>query len=154
MPVYALVRAHSGNALGPRFKQSTPGCFQESAKCGFAGGPVGRIKAEAISMDLLTQLLSNASGRIVMDRTSLKGGFEIDLEYSPDQTAADEPSIFTAVQEQLGLKLESTKAPVDVVVIDRIERNLIERRQAGRRAHVCARRMVALFGELLLDFRQ
>ena len=122
MPVYALVHARSDDALGPRFKQSTPDCFQESAKCGFPGGPFGRIKAGAISMDLLTQLLSSASGRIVVDRTGLKGGFEIDLEYSPDQTASDKPSIFTAVQEQLGLKLESTKAPVDVLVIDHVER--------------------------------
>lgn len=82
---------------------------------------MGRIKADAISMDILTQLLA-ASGRIVVDRTDLKGGFDIDLEWSPDQTASDKPSIFTAVQEQLGLKLESTKAPVPVIVIDHVEK--------------------------------
>jgi uncharacterized protein (TIGR03435 family) len=121
MPIYALLRARTDGGLGPRFKQSTPDCFQESAKCGFTGGPVGRIKADAISMDILTQLLA-ASGRIVVDRTDLKGGFDIDLEWSPDQTASDKPSIFTAVQEQLGLKLESTKAPVPVIVIDHVEK--------------------------------
>jgi len=58
-----------------------------------------------------------------VDRTGLKGGFAIDLEWSPEQKAAsDKPSIFTAVQEQLGLKLESTKAPVDVIVIDHVEK--------------------------------
>ena len=119
MAIYALVRA---DALGPKFRQSTPDCFQASAKCGFGGGPPGRIKSDAITMDLLTQLLGNATDRIVVDRTNLMGGFEIDLEWSPDQTATDKPSIFTAVQEQLGLKLESTRAPVDVVVIDHIER--------------------------------
>jgi uncharacterized protein (TIGR03435 family) len=73
-------------------------------------------------MDLLTQLLGNATDRIVVDRTGLTGGFDIDLEWSPDQTASDKPSIFTAVQEQLGLKLESTKGLVDVIVIDHAER--------------------------------
>jgi uncharacterized protein (TIGR03435 family) len=68
------------------------------------------------------QLLANASGRIVVDRTGLKGPFTIDLEWSQDQTASDKPSIFTAVQEQLGLKLESSRAPVDVLVIDSVER--------------------------------
>ena len=86
------------------------------------GGPVGRIKADALTSDLLMQLLANASGRIVVDRTGLKGPFAIDLEYSQDQTASDKPSIFTAVQEQLGLKLESTRAPVDVLVVDSVER--------------------------------
>jgi uncharacterized protein (TIGR03435 family) len=122
MPVYALVRARSDGTLGPRFRQSTPDCLQEAAKCGFPGGPVGHIQADAITMDLLAQLLANASDRIVVDRTDLSGGFAIDLEWSPDQTSSDKPSIFTAVQEQLGLKLESTKAPVDVLVVDHVER--------------------------------
>ena len=83
---------------------------------------MGRIKADALTNDLLTQLLATASGRIVVDRTGLKGPFNIDLEWSQDQTASDKPSIFTAVQEQLGLKLEATRAPVDVLVIDSVER--------------------------------
>jgi uncharacterized protein (TIGR03435 family) len=69
-----------------------------------------------------------------LDRTGLTGGFDVDLRYTEDQIPrgdipagvtpplADGPSIFTAVQEQLGLKLESTKGPVDVLVIDRVER--------------------------------
>jgi len=122
MTVYALVRLRPDGSLGPRFRQSTPDCFKESAKCGFAGGPIGRVKASAITIGLLTQLLAGATDRVVLDRTGLDGGFEIDLEWSPDQTATDKPSIFTAVEEQLGLKLESTKAPVDVVVIDHVER--------------------------------
>jgi uncharacterized protein (TIGR03435 family) len=122
MSIYALVRASNDGRLGPKFKQSTTDCFKASARCCFAGGPVGRVKADAIPMDILTQLLGNATDRIVVDRTGLTGGFDIDLEWSPDQTASDQPSIFTAVQEQLGLQLESTKGPVDVVVIDHAER--------------------------------
>jgi uncharacterized protein (TIGR03435 family) len=121
MAIYALVRARPDGVLGSRFRQSTADCLTESAKCGFVGGPVGQVKADSITMDILTQLLANAAGRIVADRTGLHGGFAIDLEWSPDQTASDKPSIFTAVQEQLGLKLEPTKGPVDVVVIDHVE---------------------------------
>ncbi len=122
MPVYVLVRANAAGTLGPRLKQSTPDCFKGTVRCGFAGGPSGVIKTGAITMDLLTQLLANSAGRIVIDRTELTGGYDIDLEYSPDQRATDQPSVFTAVQEQLGLKLDAAREPVDVVVVDHIER--------------------------------
>ncbi|HET9270390.1 MAG TPA: TIGR03435 family protein [Vicinamibacterales bacterium] len=122
LPVYALVRSRPGGALGPGLSRSNVDCEKEAARCGFGGGPMGRIKADALTGDLLTQLLASASGRIVVDRTGLKGPFTIDLEWSQDQTASDKPSIFTAVQEQLGLKLESARAPVDVLVIDSVER--------------------------------
>ena len=122
LPVYALVRAGKNGELGPGLSRSNVDCEKEVAKCGFGGGPLGRIKADALTSDLLMQLLANASGRIVVDRTGLKEPFAIDLEYSQDQTASDKASIFTAVQEQLGLKLESTRAPVDVLVVDSVER--------------------------------
>ena len=73
-------------------------------------------------------------GRIVTDRTGLAGRFEVDLEFTPDQMPPllsgppmppidpNGPTIFTALQEQLGLKLEPTRGPVDVLVIDRAER--------------------------------
>ena len=122
LPVYALVRSRPNGALGPRLALSTVDCSKDDATCRFQGGPVGRIKSDALTSDLLMQLLANASGRIVVDRSGLKGPFAIDLEWSQDQSAVDKPSIFTAVQEQLGLKLESTRAPVDVVVIDSVER--------------------------------
>jgi uncharacterized protein (TIGR03435 family) len=57
--------------------------------------------------------------RIVIDQTRLQGHFDIDLTWAVDTSAsADAPSIFTAVQEQLGLKLEPTRAPLEVLVID------------------------------------
>ena len=121
LPVYALVRSRP-NALGPRLALSTVDCSKDGAPCRFQGGPVGRIKSDALTSDILMQLLANASGRIVVDRTGLKGPFAIDLEWSQDQTASDKPSIFTAVQEQLGLKLEATRAPADVLVIDSVDR--------------------------------
>jgi uncharacterized protein (TIGR03435 family) len=57
----------------------------------------------------------------VIDQTGLTGRYDVDLDWSPDMSDTTGPSIFTAVQEQLGLKLEPTKGPVDVVVIDHVE---------------------------------
>jgi uncharacterized protein (TIGR03435 family) len=75
-------------------------------------------------------------GRIVVDRTGLTGTFDLDLRWTPDNAFTDrnqsaaptpslegnEPPLFTAIQEQLGLKLERTKGPVDVLVIDHVAR--------------------------------
>ena len=67
--------------------------------------------------------LTAASGRAVLDRTGLAGTYDIELKWTPlPDPNSDNVSIFTAVQEQLGLRLESGTAPLDVVVIDRIER--------------------------------
>jgi len=85
--------------------------------------------------------LSGQLGRPVLDQTGLKGKYDYRLEYMEDQTQgsmlkgpegaagpdsappeSSMPSIFTAIQEQLGLKLESTKGPVDIIVIDHIEK--------------------------------
>ena len=77
-------------------------------------------------MDRLAGELSFV-GRQVVDRTSLIGSFDVDLEWTPDSPgAAPSPdagaSIFTAIQEQLGLKLEPSTAPLEVIVIDSAER--------------------------------
>jgi uncharacterized protein (TIGR03435 family) len=90
-------------------------------------------------MEQFAALLSGRVGRVVVDRTGITGSFDLDLTWTPDQIPQgppgppppgapplppidpNGPSIFTALQEQLGLKLESTKGPVDVVVIDSVE---------------------------------
>jgi uncharacterized protein (TIGR03435 family) len=64
-------------------------------------------------------------GTPVIDRTGLEGTFDFMLDWAPDETIAERaggPSIFTALEEQLGLKLESSKAQVEVLVVDRIDR--------------------------------
>lgn len=69
-------------------------------------------------------ILSGPVDRVVRDQTGLTGNFDLTLEWSPDDAAlnAGGVSIFTAVQEQLGLKLESKRGPVEVLVIDHVER--------------------------------
>ena len=84
---------------------------------------------------MFASVLSSNVGRPVIDRTGVAGYFDFTLDYTPDvgvrglgpatpptgpaPAAGDAPSLFTALQEQLGLKLDATRAPVDVLVIDR-----------------------------------
>jgi len=74
-------------------------------------------------MELLAHFLSNVTSSVVNDKTGLTGGYNFHLKWSSDETAAtdDAPSIFTAIQEQLGLKLQPAKGPVEVLVIDSVE---------------------------------
>jgi uncharacterized protein (TIGR03435 family) len=98
------------------------------------GGPPGKFQGNDVTMqmfaDALTSsvnrnsLVSASVNRVVVDRTGLMGNFNLSLEWAPDELSADcgGGSIFTALQEQLGLKLEPTRGPVDVLVIDHAEK--------------------------------
>lgn len=102
--------------------------------CGLMGMP-GMIRMGGLSIGQLTQMLTNQAGRLVFDRTGLTGNWDFMLRFAAEQRDGqppppgvnlpppdpDAPSLFTALQEQLGLKLESTKSPVEVTVIDHIE---------------------------------
>jgi uncharacterized protein (TIGR03435 family) len=101
----------------------------------------GNISGGGMTMAQLASALGRmpAVNRIVQDRTGLTGGFDFDLTWTPDQMPQlppgglppgapplppidpNGPSLFAAVQEQLGLKLESTRGAVEVVVVDRAE---------------------------------
>jgi uncharacterized protein (TIGR03435 family) len=84
----------------------------------------GHVVAHAVTMTMLISLLSQmpAVGRAVIDQTGLDGAFDVDLTFAPPNGSdPDAPSIFTAVQEQLGLRLESSEGPADVIVIDHVE---------------------------------
>ena len=122
--VYALVLARSDAKLGPRLKPAAPGNNPDIPLT--AGGPGGaRIVGKAVSMDDFARELATQFRQVLTNRTGLNERFELDLQYTPDSstaTAPEFPSIFTAVQEQLGLKLEASRGPVEVLVIDSVER--------------------------------
>jgi uncharacterized protein (TIGR03435 family) len=152
MDIYALVMVKPGilgAALKPISKDCTavikagPGAPGRTSKptsptsnepCGGIGIGAGMIRFGGFPISQLTALLGERSGRVVVDRTGLMGSWQFELRFAPEQrnqtahaaeipaSDSEMPSLFTALQEQLGLKLESTKGPIDVLVIDHVER--------------------------------
>jgi uncharacterized protein (TIGR03435 family) len=123
LPRYALVLARKDGRLGPRLRRSSADCTVDLSACATTARQ-GRYSSGGTPLSSLSNYLaSSVVQQVVVDRTGLEGRFAIDLEWTPDQTpSSDQPSIFTALHEQLGLKLESERGPVDVVVIDSVER--------------------------------
>jgi len=114
MPVYALVVAKGGLKL----KES-------HAIAGMSSSGGGRITIAAGRLDDLAFSLTNDVDRIVANKTGYTGKYDVDLKWTPDDrqgTPDAGPSIFTALEEQLGLKLIPTKGPVDVLVVEHVER--------------------------------
>lgn len=121
LPMYALVVAKNGPKIHP----------VESGESRTSGRP-GHFEATKITMPKLADLIARQAGLPVTDATGLAGVFDFTLEWSPSAdlrvTSADGaaaadtqgPSIFTALEEQLGLRLESRKGPVEILVVDRI----------------------------------
>jgi uncharacterized protein (TIGR03435 family) len=128
LQIYVLVEGKGGHKLHSSqtqpLKQDTPPDAMIR---------IGRreLAAEAASISDLTNMLAQKLGRPVTDKTGIKGLFDFKLQFTPDEIrgvetdpAADTsaPSIFTAVREQLGLKLENQKGPVEVLVIISVEK--------------------------------
>jgi uncharacterized protein (TIGR03435 family) len=119
-PIYALVFARADRQLGPKIHPTLTRCTIEG-DCGSTdtnsnGVTSGTIHGTARTMAQVGRSLSGYAERRVFDRTGLEGRYDFEL------TWGDDVSIFTAVSEQLGLKLQADRAPTDVVVIDSIER--------------------------------
>jgi uncharacterized protein (TIGR03435 family) len=149
LPVYTLNVAKSGLKLQP-LKEGSCVAFNPGAPivpptpdqlpaCGIArfwiSIPTVRMQGGKVNMAELARSFSNLLGVTVIDRTGFTGTFDVHLEFGFDDALeglphpgpmppADNgaPSIFSAIQEQLGLKLESGKGPVEVLVIDHVER--------------------------------
>jgi len=146
-PIFRLVRVRPGAPTGPGLTPVAAGCGQamkalsggeqvqartgRGPDCTF-GGPPGQLRGNAVTIDMLSRVLANQVRRHIVNETGIDGSFDVDLTFSPEFMApspdgaagdpplspSDAPSIFTAVQEQLGLKLESARGPVEVLVVD------------------------------------
>ncbi len=156
--IYALVVANPDGRLGPKLKPSATDCALlgaaprntlqatpegQAPACGLIPSGPGRIVARGFGIGPLVSILNIGSkqlGRQIIDQTGLKGGYDIDLTYTPDALSAgalanrqgplpalagqvdpNGPSLFQALIEQLGLKVEPRKQALEIMVVDRIE---------------------------------
>jgi uncharacterized protein (TIGR03435 family) len=142
-PAYALVHARDDRRPGPELTPSTQQCQSEieagplrapvrrvtedgKPVCSMMVGPAA-IRGGGLTMKFLANALRGPAGRIVVDRTGLEGPFDFSVTWAAQgrggarpPASDDRPSIFVAVQEQLGLKLEPSVEPVEVLVIDQV----------------------------------
>jgi uncharacterized protein (TIGR03435 family) len=151
LPIYELVVARKDGKLGPQLQRAAVDCEalernnqrppppkDGKTSCGGLLG-AGHLMLNGWSMSRLATNLATWVDRIIVDRSGLHGGFDLNLEWSLDQrpqfdaiggparqvdVPADRtgPSIFSAIEEQLGLKLQPATGPVDVLVIERVEK--------------------------------
>ena len=152
LPIYALVLARKDGKLGPGLVPAKEGACElpdpnkrppppepgkpPSLGCGQQFLGRGQLRAVSAQISSLPFFLSRMLERSVIDKTGLTGNFDITAEWTPDDSQAASPlpadappppgdvgpSIFTAFQEQLGLKLESQRGPVEIFVVDRAEK--------------------------------
>jgi uncharacterized protein (TIGR03435 family) len=145
MPVYRLILAKAGTA-GPGLVEipggdcSAAGTSQsalpDGTPCGVVNAGRGWVKGQRGRISQLCDRLATMLERVVVDQTELKGNYNITATWAPDpelergaagrgpgpDAAADGPTLFTALQEQLGLKLVAGKGPVEVIVVDSAEK--------------------------------
>ena len=148
LDIYALTMARPGGKPGPAMKVSTQDCSPEALKaragaapntlkpifCGIRASAPGKVSFSGMPISFYTTFLAGPAGRFVVDRTGIEGNWDFDLSYAPPPPVGqlppgatpppidtNLPDLFTAVQEQLGLRLQATKGPVDVIVIESIQ---------------------------------
>ena len=129
LPIYVLTMVKAG-VLGERLRQSAVDCAspempaavrRDRAQCDLRYG-YESIEARGMPLSRLTESVASHVRRLIVDRTGLKGGFDFSIQFNragaPD---SQHPSILGAFEEQLGLRLESTTGPVEVLTIDKAE---------------------------------
>jgi uncharacterized protein (TIGR03435 family) len=142
-PIYVLSTARSDRTLGPKIRESDAACARDARNfvptgpggppaCGDFRMGARSLVARGMVMPTFAQLLRARVGRQVAERTGLQGTYDLEIEWSSDLGLRQAPpgsagateltpeglSLFTALQEQLGLRLQPDRGPVDVVVID------------------------------------
>ncbi len=128
----AMARGRGAAPAGGRGAPPAPPRPGERPECGAFMGPAS-VAAGGVSLDQLAQMLSARVGRIVQNRTGLTGNYAFNLDFTPDQMPQggfqpqgappidpNGPSLFTALQEQLGLKLDSQKGQAEMLVIESV----------------------------------
>jgi len=123
LPVYNIVLAKGGLKMN----ESAPPTPPPPGRCITRSVGNGSRVEQNCTINDIRNILEGPTGRTVVDKTGLTGHYDFKLHWTPDNTPADSPlaggpSIFTAVQEQLGLKLEPSTAPLDVLIIDSAEK--------------------------------
>jgi uncharacterized protein (TIGR03435 family) len=136
LPIFNLVIDRPDGKPGPRLRPedgkcvsmsgATPASSDPSQWCGFQRMTPAAISARGMTLDEFASGISTRPDiqRVIRNRTGLKGKFDLDLEYTPSLPAQTESGVdlFTAIREQLGLRLNSGAGPVDIMVIDHVER--------------------------------
>jgi uncharacterized protein (TIGR03435 family) len=152
LPIYSLLVGKNGHKLQLSENQPSPEASASQSRAGTSTGSAsgargnatmmsigrGQLNAQSAPMTAFVNMLAQQLGRPVLDKTDLKGNYDIKLEWTPDESSrtlpgtaggdappagdTSGPSIFTAIQEQLGLRLASDRGPVEVLVIDTLEK--------------------------------
>jgi uncharacterized protein (TIGR03435 family) len=137
LPVFALSVAKRDSTLGPKLRPTTcPDIEVDLGRpqpCTNVSTGRGELRLRGMPFGQFLPFLAPYVNRVIVDRTGLSARYDIDLNWTPDRLPQAAPpdaatadpnavSIFTAIQEQLGLKLEPARAPVEVLVIDRVQR--------------------------------
>lgn len=133
LPTYALVAASPARRPGPALRTSSIDCSapEDRSKCNTRITPRS-LTATGMTMTRLAATLTGIVGRVITDETGLPGAYDLELTFAPEgplppgappaAADSDAPSLFTALREQLGLRLDGRRGPVEVLVVDRIER--------------------------------
>jgi bla regulator protein BlaR1 len=152
LPIFELVLAREDGTLGPRLRPAAVDCAARAAaaakgeapppassgppgpgSCGMNMNPVS-VRGGGVTLAMLASLLEGPAQRLVIDRTGLAGNWDLEVNYTPDPSQVppgvelppgidpNGPSLFTAIEEQLGLKLRPARGPVEVLVIDSVQR--------------------------------
>ena len=127
--VYALVPSRADGRVSPNLKRVEIDCELPDAPAQCIRLGRGVLTSQGMTMAAFARAIQPTTGRVVVDRTGLAGSYEFSLTFAPVRPNApiaagpgDLPSIFAALPDQLGLKLEPARAPVNILIIDRIER--------------------------------
>ena len=152
LPIFELVLARQDGKLGPQLRPAAVDCAARTVAaargatqpppassgppgpgfCGTTMNPVS-VRGGGVTLAMLADILVGPTQRLVIDRTGLTGNWDLEVNYTPDQSQLppgielpsgidpNGPSLFTAIEEQLGLKLRPARGPVEVLVIDSVQ---------------------------------